>query len=75
MTRGPETRLRGTAAALPIRMWILLAIALVAGWVVLNVAWDIASFAVHLLLALAALAVIAHLVRGRFGRRSATADT
>ncbi|MBZ0236155.1 MAG: hypothetical protein K8M05_27760 [Deltaproteobacteria bacterium] len=56
-------------------MWILLAIALVVGWVVLNVAWDVASFAVHLLLGLAVLAVIAHFLRGRFGRRDAPAGT
>ena len=55
---------------LPIGMWIALAVALVLGWVFLNVAWDVASFAVHVLLGLAVLAVIAHFLRGRFGRGS-----
>jgi hypothetical protein len=54
-------------------MWIILALVLLAGWVFLNVAWDVASFAVHALLVLAAIAVVAHFLRGRFGRGSSTA--
>jgi multisubunit Na+/H+ antiporter MnhE subunit len=52
-------------------MLIFVAIALLAGWVLLNVAWDVASFGVHVLLGLAVLAVLAHFLRGRFGTRSA----
>ena len=53
-------------------MLIFLAVALLLGWVLLHVAWDVGSFAVHVLLGLAVLAVVAHFVRGRFGHGSAT---
>lgn len=52
-------------------MLLFIAVALLVGWVLLNVAWDIASFGVHVLLGLAVLAVLAHFLRGRFGGRSA----
>jgi hypothetical protein len=51
-------------------MWIILGIVLVVGWLALKVAWGVASFAVHALLVLAAIAVIIHFVRGRFGKKS-----
>jgi hypothetical protein len=54
-------------------MLILLAVVLLVGWLALNVAWDVGSFMVHVLLGLAVLAVIAHFLRGRFGRGSAPA--
>jgi hypothetical protein len=53
-------------------MLIFVAIAFVLGWIALKVAWGVASFAVHALLALALLAVIAHFVRGRFGRTASS---
>lgn len=52
-------------------MLIFVAVALLVGWVLLKVAWNVASFGVHVLLGLAVLAVIAHFLRGKFGGRSA----
>ena len=63
----------GTRDAAVTSMLILLAVILLVGWLALNVAWDVGSFAVHVLLGLAVLAVIAHFVRGRFGRGGAPA--
>lgn len=56
-------------------MWIIVALALFAGWIALKVAWHVGSFAVHVLLGLAVLAMIMHFVRGRFGGGKATAGT
>jgi uncharacterized membrane protein YGL010W len=49
-------------------MLVLLAIAFLVGWVLVKIAFGVASFAVHALLALAAVALVAHFVRGHFGR-------
>ena len=49
-------------------MWILLGILLVVGWMMLKLFVGVASFAVHLLLVVAAIAVVVHFVRGRTGR-------
>ena len=56
-------------------MWIIIGLALAAVWLALNVVWDVASFAVHVLLALAVLAIVVHFVRGHFGRRTAASET
>lgn len=61
----------GTGGALHAGMLIFVAVALLVGWVLLKVAWNVASFGVHVLLGLAVLAVIAHFLRGKFGGRSA----
>jgi heme A synthase len=63
----------GTRDAVKIVMLLLLAVVLLVGWLALNVAWDVGSFLVHVLLGLAVLAVVMHFVRGRFGRGSAPA--
>ena len=53
-------------------MWIALAILLLVGWVLLKLAWHVATFGVHFLLVLAAIAVVVHFVRHGFGRRRAS---
>jgi type IV secretory pathway TrbD component len=55
------------------RMWILLGILLVAGWLVLKLVWNVAAFGVHLLLVAAVIALVVHFVRGRFGGRDSSA--
>lgn len=50
-------------------MWIAVGIFFVVGWLLLKLVWNVASFAVHFLLAAALLAVVVHFVRGYFGRR------
>lgn len=54
-------------------MWIALGILLVVLWVALEVFAEIASFAVHLLLLAAAIAVAVHFVRKMRGHREAAA--
>ncbi len=53
-------------------MWILLGILLVVGWLLLKLVWNVAAFGLHLLLVAAAIAIVVHFVRGRFGRDSST---
>jgi hypothetical protein len=53
-------------------MWIALAVMLVVSWLLLKLVWGVASVAVHFLLAVAAIALIVHFVRGHFGRRTAS---
>lgn len=52
-------------------MLIALGVLLIVGWFLLKVVWHVAAFGVHLLLVAAAVAMIAHFVRGRFGRGAA----
>lgn len=52
-------------------MLLIVAVAFFVGWLLLKIAWNVASFGVHVLLGLAVLAVIAHVLRGKFGGRSA----
>lgn len=47
-------------------MWLALGVLFVVGWLLLKLFWGVASLAVHLLLAAAALVIIIHFVRGRF---------
>ncbi|MEJ7600182.1 MAG: PQQ-binding-like beta-propeller repeat protein, partial [Kofleriaceae bacterium] len=49
-------------------MFIVLGILLVVGWVMLKLFVGVTSFAIHLLLAAAVIALIVHFVRGRSGR-------
>ena len=49
-------------------MWIALGIILVVGWLLLKLAWNVATAGVHLLLVLGALAVVYHFLRGRLTR-------
>ncbi len=56
-------------------MWIVIGAILVIGWLMLKLVWGVASLAVHVLLAAAAVALVVHFVRGRFGRRGAAATT
>jgi hypothetical protein len=49
-------------------MWIALGIVLLVGWLLLKLAWNVASAGVHILLFLAALAGVVHLVRHHLGR-------
>jgi len=57
-------------------MWIALGIILFIGWLLLKVVWNVASFAIYLLLAAAVIAFIIHFVRGHFGHhRTATTTT
>lgn len=56
-------------------MWILLGIFLVVGWLLLKLVWNVASFGLHLLLVAAAIAVVVHFVRGRFGGRDSSAGS
>jgi predicted lipid-binding transport protein (Tim44 family) len=53
-------------------MWIAVGIALLVGWILLKLIWGVASFAVHLLLIAAVVAVIVHVVRMVMGRRRTT---
>ena len=55
-------------------MWIALGILFVVGWLLLKLVVGVASFAVHALLAAAAVAVIVHFVRGHTGHRGLTAS-
>jgi hypothetical protein len=57
------------------RMWIIVALVLFAGWLALKVAWHVGSFAVHVLLGLAVIAMVMHFVRGHFGGGKASAGT
>lgn len=52
-----------------VRMWILLGIVLVVGWLMLKLVWNVAAFGVHLLLIAAVIALVVHFVRGRAGKR------
>jgi hypothetical protein len=65
-------RLPSTARAMhsPVCMWIIVALALFAGWLALKVAWNVGSFAVHVLLGLAVIAMVMHFVRGHFGNKA-----
>jgi len=54
----------------PGHMWILLGVLLVVGWLLLKLVWNVAAFGLHLLLVAAAIAIVVHFVRGRFGRDS-----
>ena len=65
----------GVVIARPMSMWILLGILLFVGWVLGKLVWNVASFGIHLLLALAIVSVIVHFVAGRRGYRGATAAT
>jgi hypothetical protein len=55
-------------------MLIALGILLLVGWVALKLIVGVTSVAVHLLLAAAVIAVVAHFLRGGFSRRG-TAST
>ncbi len=48
-------------------MWILVAIAMFVGWLLLKLVWGVASFAVHLLLIAAVIAIVVHFVTRGLG--------
>lgn len=48
-------------------MWIVLGILLFVGWLMLKLVVGITSFAVHALLAVAVVAIVAHFLKGRSG--------
>jgi hypothetical protein len=56
-------------------MWIVLAILLAVGWVLLKLVWGVASVAVHVLLGAAVLALVAHFLFSRRSAGSASAGT
>jgi hypothetical protein len=46
-------------------MWIVIGILVFIGWLMLKLVVGITSFAVHALLAVAVVAIVAHFLRGR----------
>jgi hypothetical protein len=54
-------------------MWIALGIVLLVGWLLLKLAWNVATAGVHVLLVLAIIAVAVHFIRG-VGRRRGRAS-
>jgi len=50
------------------RMWIVIGILFLVGWLLLKLVWNVAAFGVHLLLAFAVVAVIVHFVRAARGK-------
>lgn len=48
-------------------MWIVLGILFLVGWLLLKLVWNVAAFGVHVLLAVAVVALIVHFWRARRG--------
>ncbi len=58
----------GAVIAPPDRMWIVLGILLFLGWIMLKLVVGVTSFAVHALIVVALIALVAHFMLGRRGR-------